>query len=167
MIMHARGRCLSKPCPLVLTRHGESTRSCLSSDRSRSNGSSAIGDLGREGSSGDGSNRCSIAVEVGLLVALTGDVSSLTAAVAGLAGSVERTAVGSSAVTRDVSELTASVAFHGLSLAVASEVVGTTALVAGSRTSAAGKAAAEATKATTRTGSTTASTSAGSRASAL
>lgn len=68
-----------------------------------------------------------------LLRAVTGDVASLTALVAGLASSVQRAAVRGSAVTGDVTELATSVALHGLSLAVASEVVRSTALVAGSR----------------------------------
>lgn len=67
-------------------------------------------------------------------------MTSLTAAVASLAGSVEGAAVGGSAVARDVAELAAGVALHGLSLAVAGKVVGATALVAGSRARAAGEA---------------------------
>jgi hypothetical protein len=57
-------------------------------------------------------------------------VASLAAPVAGLSSSVERTAVRGRAVTGDVTELAASVALHGLSLAVASEVVRATTLVA-------------------------------------
>jgi len=60
-------------------------------------------------------------------------VARLAASVAGLAGSVERAAVGSSAVARDVTKLAAGVALHSLSLAVASKVVGSAALVAGGR----------------------------------
>jgi len=60
-------------------------------------------------------------------------VASLATLIAGLAGSVQRSTVGSSAVAGDVAQLAASVALHGLSLAVAGEVVGTAALVAGSR----------------------------------
>jgi hypothetical protein len=77
-----------------------------------------------------------------LLGAIPGDVASLTALVAGLAGRVERAAVGRGAVARDVSKLAAGVALHGLSLAVTREVVGATALVAGRRPRAAGESAA-------------------------
>jgi hypothetical protein len=64
------------------------------------------------------------------LSAVPADVASLTAPVASLASSVERASVRGRAITRDVTELAASVALHGLSLAVASEVVRATALVA-------------------------------------
>jgi hypothetical protein len=64
------------------------------------------------------------------LSAVPADVASLATPVAGLASSVERAAVWGRAVTGNVTELAASVALHGLSLAVASEVVGATALVA-------------------------------------
>lgn len=67
-------------------------------------------------------------------------MASLTALVAGLAGSVQGAAVRSSAIPGDVAELAASIAFHGLCLAVASEVVGATALVACSGTRAVGEA---------------------------
>lgn len=76
-----------------------------------------------------------------LLGAIAGDVAGLAALVAGLASSVKRATVGSGAVTRDVAKLTASIALHGLSLAVSCEVVGPTALVAGSRTWATGEGA--------------------------
>jgi hypothetical protein len=66
-----------------------------------------------------------------LLRAVAGDVASLSALVASLASRVERAAVGSSAVARDVAQLTTRVALHGLSLTVASKVVGAAALVAG------------------------------------
>lgn len=66
------------------------------------------------------------------LGALAADVAGLTAPVAGLAGRVERTAVGSRAVAGDVTKLATSVALHGLSLAVASEMVRSAAFVAGS-----------------------------------
>lgn len=59
-------------------------------------------------------------------------MSDLAAAVAGLATlTVERATVGSSAVTGDVAELTAGVALHALSLAIARVVVRATTLVAG------------------------------------
>lgn len=77
-----------------------------------------------------------------LLGAVAGDVTSLTAAVASLAGGVERTAVGGGAVAGDVAELAAGVALHGLSLAITGKVVGATALVAGSRARSASEAAA-------------------------
>ena len=63
-------------------------------------------------------------------------MASLATPVAGFASSVERATVRGRAVTGDVTELAASVALHGLSLAVASEVVGTTALVAAGSTAA-------------------------------
>lgn len=62
-------------------------------------------------------------------------MSSLAATVTGLASGVERASVGSGAVPRDMSELAASIALHRLRLAVTGIVVGTAALVAGSRTS--------------------------------
>jgi len=95
-------------------------------------------------------------------------VASLTAPVAGLASSVERATVRGRAVTGDVTKLAASVALHGLSLAVASEVVGTTALVAagstatGETTAAASEATAEGSASTTANGGNGSST--GSRA---
>lgn len=79
-----------------------------------------------------------LAVE-GLLGAVAGDVTGFAALVAGLAGGVEGTAVGSSAVARDVTELAAGVALHRLCLAVASKVVRSTALVASRRARAAGE----------------------------
>ena len=61
-------------------------------------------------------------------------MTSLAAAVAGLASGVEGPAVGSRAIAGDVTKLSAGVALHGLGLAVARKVVGPTALVAGGRT---------------------------------
>jgi hypothetical protein len=75
------------------------------------------------------------------LAAIAGDVASLATAVAGLASSVERAAVGCSAVTGNVTQFATGVALHGLSLAIPSKVVWSTALVAGSRTRAASKGA--------------------------
>jgi hypothetical protein len=69
----------------------------------------------------------------GLLGAVAGDVTGFSALVASLSGRVERTAIGSRAVARDVTELAASVALHSLSLAIAGEVVRSTTLVARSR----------------------------------
>jgi hypothetical protein len=71
-----------------------------------------------------------------LLRAVTGDVARFTALVASLTGGVKRTAVGGGAVPRDVTELSTSIALHGLSLAVTGKVVGATALVASRRASA-------------------------------
>lgn len=76
-----------------------------------------------------------------LLGAITRNVTGLTALVASLASGVQRATVGSGAVPRDVAELAAGVAFHGLSLAIPGKVVRTTALVAGSRTGTASIAA--------------------------
>jgi len=81
-------------------------------------------------------------------------VTGLAAAVAGLARGVQWAAVGSSAVTGDVTELSAGVALHGLSLAIAGEVVGSTALVAHRGTTAA-KASTATGEATTWSTSTT------------
>lgn len=75
-----------------------------------------------------------------LLRAVAGDVACLSALVTGLAGSVERATVGSGAVAGDVTELSTGVALHSLRLAIPSEVVRATALVAGSRASASGEA---------------------------
>lgn len=87
-------------------------------------------------------------------------MASLAALVAGLASSVQGAAVGSSAIPGDVAELAASIALHGLSLAIASEVVGATALVASSGTRAVGEASTTiaADEATTAHRSTTAHT---------
>jgi hypothetical protein len=74
-----------------------------------------------------------------LLGAIARDVSSLAALVACLAGSVEGTAVGSGAVSGDVTELAAGVALHSLSLAITGKVVGATALVASGRARATGE----------------------------
>jgi len=87
------------------------------------------GSRGRVGLAVDGSDTGG----VNGLSAITADVSSLTAPVAGLASSVKRATVRGRAVTGDVTELAASVALHGLSLAVA-KVVGAAALVAASST---------------------------------
>lgn len=88
-------------------------------------------------------------------------MASLAATVAGLAGSVERTAVGGGAVARDVAKLAASVALHGLSLAIAGKVVRATALVASGRTRAASETTAEATVAAARNASAAANAAGG------
>ncbi|KAI0473067.1 hypothetical protein GGR56DRAFT_597275 [Xylariaceae sp. FL0804] len=81
-----------------------------------------------------------------LLRAVAGDMAGLAALVARLASGVERPAVRRGAVTRDVAQLAASVALHGLGLAVAREMVRAAALVArrGARASWREAAAAEA-----------------------
>jgi len=93
-------------------------------------------------------------------------MACLATTVASLASSVERTSIGSSALARDMTELTASITLHGLGLTVASEVIGTTTFVTSSRTRATSETAAEA---TTRTRSTATKTGSDtrSRASAL
>src|SRR6187551_3134588 len=68
-----------------------------------------------------------------LLRAVARDVPGLATLVARLPGCVERPAVGSSAVARDVTQLAAGVALHGLGLAVAGKVVRATALVTSRR----------------------------------
>jgi hypothetical protein len=78
-------------------------------------------------------------IDVHRLRTIAADVTRLAAAVAGLAGTVQWTAVGRRAVPRDVPELAASVAFHGLCLAVTSKVVGAATFVAGRGTVAAGE----------------------------
>lgn len=68
------------------------------------------------------------------LRAVSADVANLTASVAGLTRCVQRTTIRCSAVSGDVSKLAASIAFHGLSLTVAREVIRSTTLVARRRT---------------------------------
>lgn len=76
-----------------------------------------------------------------LLRAVTRYVTGLSTLIAGLAGSVERAAVGSRAITGNVTELATGVALHRLSLTIAGEVVRTAALVAGSGARAASETA--------------------------
>lgn len=83
----------------------------------------------------------SIAISGSLLRAVSGDVSSFATLVAGLARSVQGAAVGGSAVARNMAQLAASIALHGLSLAISREVVGATTLVASSRASTSGETA--------------------------
>lgn len=111
----------------------------------------------------NGGSRCAggsaIAIDLGLS-AVTGDVTSLAAAVAGLSSGVKRAAVRGCAVAGNVTQLAAGVTLHGLGLAIASEMVGSAALVAGGRASAASKAAPEASsKATATRGSASSTTS--------
>lgn len=118
-------------------------------NRDDSRGSSDNGGGGGGGGNGgslNGSNRSN-----GTLVgrAVAGDVASLGTLVADLTGGAEGTTVRSSAVTRDVAELAAGVALHGLSLAVTGEVVGTTALVAGCGTGVTAESTTESTLETT------------------
>jgi hypothetical protein len=118
----------------------------------------AEGRLGHRGADGGGSDglrsggRGSVAVDIGLVLlfavgvgrtlgALARDVANLAACVAGPAGGVERTAAGSRAVARDVTELAAGIALHGLGLAVTGKVVGAAALVASSMAGTTHKAA--------------------------
>ena len=124
------------------------------SDSSRRSNGRGNGSSGRSSSS---SSRVAVDFSLG---AVPRDVAGFTAAVAGLAGSVEWAAVGSGAVTGNVSygksmalhrirttiltELAAGVALHGLSLAITGEVVRSATLVASSRASAASEAAPEA-----------------------
>jgi len=104
---------------------------------------------GSRGRDSRGGRSAGITVGLGLS-AIAGDVASLATAVAGLAGGVEGSAVGSSAIAGNVAELATGVALHGLSLAVPCEVVGTAALVAGGRaTRAAGESTAETSKSAT------------------
>lgn len=64
------------------------------------------------------------------LRAVSAYVSSLATPVARLAGLVQWSAVRGSAIAADMSKFAASIALHGLSLAVASEMIWSTALVA-------------------------------------
>ena len=163
------------PCARWPVERRSCSRGYLGHGGSRNDGSDLDGDgfgvrngsRGRVGLAVDGSD----AGGVNGLGAVTADVASLTAPVAGLSGSVERATVRGRAVTGDVTKLAASVALHGLSLAVASEVVGTTALVAagstatGETTAAASEATAEGSASTTANRGNGSST--GSRAAPL
>lgn len=127
------------------SRDSVSLSGSLDRDDGGGGGSSHNGGGGNGGSL-DNSNRSS-----GTLVgrAVAGDVASLGTLVADLTGGAEGTTVRSGAVTRDVAELAAGVALHGLSLAVTGEVVGTTALVAGCGAGVAAESTAESTLETT------------------
>jgi hypothetical protein len=113
---------------------------CCGGEMRLGNGRDRSRRLGRDGRAVHVNVGLLLAVGAGLLAAVTRDVSGLAALVAGLAGRVERAAVGGGAVARDVSELATGVALHGLRLAVTSKVVGAAALVAGRLASAADKA---------------------------
>jgi hypothetical protein len=121
---------------------GGGNRSISSSDGSINGGDGGRGSLG-----------------VGRTVA--GDVASLGTLVADLTGGAEGAAVGGGAVARDVAELAAGVALHGLSLAITGEVVGATALVAGRGTGVALEATAETALETTAGAGGTASAGSG------
>ena len=77
------------------------------------------------------------------LRAVSADMSGLLASVASLTRRVQWPAVWSSAVSADMSELAAGVALHGLSLAIASKMVGSAALVARCRAVCSGEATAK------------------------
>ena len=68
-----------------------------------------------------------------LLRAVARNVTCLATTVTGLSGGVEWSTIGCGAVARDVTEFAASIALHGLRLTVTSEMIGSSALVAGSR----------------------------------
>lgn len=102
-------------------------------NRARADGARGANTDSANGDTDGDANRRHLA-RSSLLGAVTGDVTSLAALVACLAGRVEGTTIGCGAIPGDVAELTAGVALHGLGLTVASEVVGATALVASSST---------------------------------
>lgn len=163
-------RCAQWPVEHHLCSYGYLSHCGSRDDRCDLSGNSlGVGNGGRGhvGLAGDGLDNGG----VDGLGAVPADVASLTASVAGLACSVERTTVRGRAVTGDVTKLAASVALHGLSLAVTSEVVGATALVAagstatGEATATAGKATSEGSASTTANGGDGSGT--GSRAAPL
>jgi hypothetical protein len=104
---------------------------CSIVHRGLSSGGGPVSNLNDRGNWCD--RRGDTKVTVGsLLRAFARDVAILPTLVASLAGSVKGSTVGGSAVARNMSELSARIAFHGLRLAISCEVVGTTALVASS-----------------------------------
>jgi len=163
------------PCAQWPVERRSRSRGYLGHGGSRNDGCDLDGDSFRVGNGSR--SRVGLAIDrgdtsgVNRLSAVPADVAGLATPVAGLAGSVERAAVRGRAVTGDVTELTASVALHGLSLAVASEVVRTAALVAagsaaaGETTAATGKATSEGSAGTTANRGNGSST--GSRAAPL
>lgn len=80
-------------------------------------------------------------ITVSLLRAVSANMSSLAALVACLPSGVERATVWSSAITRNVSEFSASITFLGLCLAISSKVVWTAALITCSRARSTSKSA--------------------------
>ena len=132
---------------------------CHGSGGSRSRDGSSLGagfggsSRSGHGRSGSGSRSRSVhsrlgSSSIGVGRAVTGNVTGLGTLVADLTRGAERAAIRSGAVSRDVAELAACVALHGLSLAVTGKVVGATTLVAGSSAGVTAKAAAEALEAT-------------------
>jgi len=104
----------------------------------------------------------------GLLWAVARDVTSFTALVASLASSVERSTVRSGAVTGDVTELAACIAFHSLGLTIPGKVIWSSTFVTSSRTGSTSKTTTgseSTTISTTRSTNTTTSTGNGSCAS--
>lgn len=138
---------------------------CDSSGGNCCDGSSLCAGFSGNSSGGRGRGRLSSLSRL-VARALPRDVTGLRALVTDLAGRAQRATVGSGAITRDVTKLSAGVALHSLSLAVTSEVVRTTTLVAGGSTRVAAKSTAETTgESSTRTTDTTASTSTSTRTS--
>ena len=125
----------------------------LSNSRSRSSGLNWSSGSSGGGRSSSSRSRSSRRVTVHLcLRAITGDVASFTATVAGLACRIKAcwTSIRSGAVAGNMTKLAAGIALHGLGLAIASEVIRTTALVASSCASSASEASSEASVSTTR-----------------
>lgn len=139
----AKGKKKKKVAPLLERRGG---LVCLEGETTR-----RVADVelchrgnGGDGGGGGGGDRDATNVNFGghlavgvLPRAVTGDVTSLTASIAGLARRVQGAAVGRGAVAGNMAQLATGVALHGLGLAVTGEVVGAAALVAGGRTGAA------------------------------
>lgn len=94
------------------------------------------------GGGGSWSSSRRLAVHLSLR-AVARNMASLAASIARLAGRVKWPTVGSSAVARDVAKLATGIALHSLSLAITSKMVGSSALVASSRTSTARETASE------------------------
>ena len=93
------------------------------------------------------------------LRAIAADMSGFTASIAGLTCLVQRSTVRSLAVTADMSKLAASIALHGLCLAITSEMVGSAALVAHCCAIVANKTSAKATSVASSWRSTSAASS--------
>lgn len=102
-----------------------------------------------------GGNGSALTVDLSLS-AVPRDMASLAATVANLARGVKTvgTSRSSGAVTADVAELSTSVAFHCLCLTIPSEVVGSTALVAGGSPGTASEASPEAASVSSARGAT-------------
>lgn len=143
----SQGRCSSRRYHSPRSQHLVRRSRALS----HGGGGSYRSNSGRNGSS-------AVAVDLSL-GAVARDVAGFTTAVAGLTRGVERAAVRGRAIAGDVTKLAAGVALHGLSLAVAGEMVRSAALVASGRT-AASESTPEAAESTTRSASATSNTSA-------